>query len=79
MLAAVVDGGVSQITFQSAASADGNVIVVWSDGTSSYVTTVELLDGDAVFSADAAIETIAVISGVSGTALVTANFALFVV
>ena len=79
MLAAIADAGTREINLLSASAgaAGGNLVVVWTDGSSSYVSLVDVATGAAIIATGASVETLLTLSGVSGGALVTANFSYF--
>ena len=79
----LMSGAAATLENAAGASAAGNVLVAWTDGTDSYVTMFEVGIGgsgigDAVGSAISAAETLAVLMGVdlrvTASALVAANF-----
>jgi len=76
LLAAIASGGTQEIAFDggTAAADAGNLVVTWSDGTDTYVSLVAVDAGASGISADAAVSTLAILSGVTPSALVAANF-----
>jgi len=74
MISAIAVGGSLAITTLADASAGGNLAVVWTDGSDSYVSIVGVTGATGLITANADVDTLAVISGVTPGALVAANF-----
>jgi len=78
MVSAIASGGSHTVGLIAGASSDaaGNLAVVWTDGTDSYVTLVSIgSDSTAIDDDSYSADTLLTISNVTAGALVAANFA----
>jgi hypothetical protein len=76
MAAGLASGGANAVVLGASAAAAGNLVVAWSDGTSSYVSLLNISNSENSFLGTAAdVVTLATLSGVTPGALVAANFA----
>ncbi len=77
MMSAISTGGSLEIGAGTGESTAGSIVVVWTDGSDSYVSLISVTAGlsgaDAIVDASA-VSTLAVVSGVSPAAFVAANF-----
>jgi len=78
LIAAIASGGAHEIGFAGAGSggfaANGNLVVVWFDGSDTQVSLVSLAAGASAVATASTVTTLATLQGVTPGALVAANF-----
>jgi len=74
MIAAIVDGGTQEIVLNGTAATGSTYTIVWTDGTDSYVSLLQVSGATGLSLTTGSVSTLAVINGVTPGALVAANF-----
>ncbi len=74
MIAAVVDGGTQEIILNGTAVTGSTFTIVWTDGSDSYVSLLQVSGATGLSLTTGSVTTLAQLSGVTPGALVAANF-----